>query len=311
MKNKKKLISLIILIFLAVVGVASYSSKRVDGIAGKKIANIVVFGDSLSDNGNTYKKSLEMLPDHETWYDGRFSNSKVWVEYLCQYSNDKSCKLIDNAYGGAYSKDGYQKFDINGKTVFKVVTNFLQQVENFTATNKKYNPATTLYVMDIGGNDIMDLKDDYKNIANNIKKAIDLLVKKDKAQHFIILNLPDFSKAPRYFKSSDFKRKKVHEKVVNINKQIFGVAYSFKKQGIDIKVINFYGLLNNLLDKKKYIKDKSCLEIPIKTDKLNFLISYDKRKSCKKNESKYIFHDNLHPTNMVHKKLAKLASMSF
>lgn len=302
---------MIILILLAGVGLASYSSKRVGSIVDKNIANIVVFGDSLSDNGNTYKKSLEVLPDNDTWYKGRFSDSKVWVEYLCQYSNDKNCRLIDNAYGGAYSREGYQKIDINGETILKVVTNFLQQVENFTPKDNNLNPANTLYVMDIGGNDIMDLKDSYKSIPNNIKKAIKLLIEKEQAQHIMILNLPDFSKAPRYFKSSDSEKEMVHKKIVETNKDILEIVSQYKKMGVDIKVINFYKLLNNLLDKKKYISDKPCLEVPLKTDKLNFLLEYKRRQECEKDIDKFIFFDNLHPTNMVHKKLAKLASMSF
>jgi len=45
-------------------------------------SNIVIFGDSLSDNGNLYAQTKKLVPDARQYYQGRFSNGPVWVEYL-------------------------------------------------------------------------------------------------------------------------------------------------------------------------------------------------------------------------------------
>ncbi|KAF9165657.1 hypothetical protein DFQ26_009600, partial [Actinomortierella ambigua] len=42
--------------------------------------DIVVFGDSYADNGNTYKLTKQQWPGSK-YYHGRFSNGYVWPEY--------------------------------------------------------------------------------------------------------------------------------------------------------------------------------------------------------------------------------------
>lgn len=311
MKINKKISVFLILLLIFVVVIAFYTEGSNINSQKSSYSTIIAFGDSLTDNGNTYKKSLDVLPNDNTWYKGRFSNYKVWVEYLCQYSKDKNCKLLDYAYGGAYSLDGYQKVEINDKTIYKLITNYLQQVENFVGDKKQYYPDHTLYVMDIGSNDIMELKNKKLQIAKNINKAIEILISEKNAKHILVLNLPDFSKAPRYFNASNSKREEMHKKIIETNANIEKVVSKYKQQGIDIKVVDFYSLLNKLIENKKYISDKSCLDIPLKTDKLDYLLDYDQTPNCHENINKYIFFDNLHPTNSIHKKIAFLASRNF
>ena len=51
-------------------------------VAATPLQNIVVFGDSLSDNGNLYEIMKHQLPQSPPYYKGRFSNGPVWVEHL-------------------------------------------------------------------------------------------------------------------------------------------------------------------------------------------------------------------------------------
>src|SRR5437588_8056906 len=60
-----------------------------------KYRRLVVFGDSLSDNGNLF--ALTGFPP-APYYMGRFSNGPVWVEDLAQYLD---VPLDDYAFGGA------------------------------------------------------------------------------------------------------------------------------------------------------------------------------------------------------------------
>ncbi|QLE78653.1 SGNH/GDSL hydrolase family protein [Francisella sp. Scap27] len=313
MKHKKLIISSAILLTVASFSVIMVVNKYKNLLFHEDFSysNIISFGDSLSDKGNTYKKSLETIPNDNTWFNGRFSNNKVWVEYLCDYSKDRKCKLIDNAYGGAYSKNGYQDIKLNDKSIIKLITNLLQQVENFVKKDKSYNPNTTLYTMEIGANDIMDLGAAPSIIAQNIDTSLNLLIKKEKAKHIAFLNLPDFSKAPRYAKASVKKRESIHNRVIETNELTKKIIEKYKSEGIDIKIIDFHKLLNSLLKNKNLISDKPCLNIPLKTGKLDFLIDYRKTKNCESKLNKYIFFDNLHPSNIIHQKLAKLTRENF
>ena len=77
---------------MAILGVAASLPAR----AG----SLYVFGDSLSDDGNLYH--LIGLPP-APYYDGHFSNGKIWVEYLPGLT-DLSGSPADNfAYGGAFT----------------------------------------------------------------------------------------------------------------------------------------------------------------------------------------------------------------
>src|SRR3990167_2721798 len=61
---------------------------------------MIVFGDSYSDNGNDYKLSGNKYPNSNAYYQGRFSNGPVWVEYFAKLlgiNPDDSSQLIDLA----------------------------------------------------------------------------------------------------------------------------------------------------------------------------------------------------------------------
>lgn len=72
------------------------------GVSAAAFNDIVAFGDSLTDNGNIYAISGGLLPDPDTYYEGRFSNGPVWVEYMAAQLKLNGT-LDDNAYGGAKS----------------------------------------------------------------------------------------------------------------------------------------------------------------------------------------------------------------
>jgi len=63
------------------------------------ISNLVVFGDSLSDNGNLFKDFGISLPF--SW-EGRASNGPVYVEQLAQLLG---VQLDDHAFAGAEASD--------------------------------------------------------------------------------------------------------------------------------------------------------------------------------------------------------------
>ena len=61
-------------------------------------SNVFVYGDSLSDTGNIYTVSMHTIPQSPPYYNGRFSNGPLAVEYL---ANSIHSPLTSFAWGGA------------------------------------------------------------------------------------------------------------------------------------------------------------------------------------------------------------------
>ena len=113
-------------------------------VAASQFSHIVVFGDSLSDTGNLYALDPSSVPASK-YYQGRFSNGPVWVEYLAE-ADLLDATLVNNAYGGA-STDGSSPPGLQ------------VQVSTYTATADVLPDA--LYVIWIGANDFLGGASDF------------------------------------------------------------------------------------------------------------------------------------------------------
>ena len=150
--------------------------------------NVVVFGDSLSDQGNVFLHSNETFP-LEPYYKGRFSNGRVWVELLAEELGLEPLQPsrlggTNYAYGGARTGPGLK----DGKP------NIGEQIEEFLNDHKKADPKT-LYILCGGGNDFLDGKFFY-TISNLKKHIIDLV--DAGAKHILIPNFPGLGRAPAF-----------------------------------------------------------------------------------------------------------------
>ncbi len=65
---------------IAVTLLCLLSSQVLARAGGQPFSRIVVLGDSLSDTGNFHQASGGIPP----YFNGRFSNGRVWVEYLAE-----------------------------------------------------------------------------------------------------------------------------------------------------------------------------------------------------------------------------------
>lgn len=143
--------------------------------------DIVVFGDSLSDNGNLLFIDDQPNPDPEIYYQGRFSNGPVWVEYLAN-SQRLNASLSDRALGGAQS-DGL------------LPPGLIEQVIVFIATDGPQLSSSALYIIWIGGNDYFNGDGNFMEAVANIKDAMERLVEFG-ARHLLVMNLPDLGTIP-------------------------------------------------------------------------------------------------------------------
>ncbi len=263
--------------------------------AHKKFERIIAFGDSLSDTGNMYNASLWSMPNRKNWFLGRFTDGKVWVEYL---SENLDTPLHNWATGGA-GADEYKH----------MIPGVLQQTESwkdYISHDFGYAADKTLFTMLIGGNDIVQYNISVDSIIKHQKQALETLIKNG-AKNILVLNLPDVSKAPIFSVRTDSQ--KISNEVLDYNKRIMNVVETIKTEygsSINIKLFDLFSLFNDLRSQpQKYgfrVVDQSCLNMN-SIEPPAFSANPAVRPECT-NPKEYLFWDTLHPTTAAHKKLA-------
>lgn len=154
--------------------------------------NIVVFGDSLSDNGNLYELMKHQLPQSPPYYDGRFSNGPVWVEHVIAsyFPASPTTHLLDYAVGGS----GVSEDDEDD-----VLFTLKKQVNTYLLSHQDKASADDLYVVWIGANNYLGLPSDVaqtlQDVNNGIVHSIEVLIDKG-AKHILLINIPDLGKTP-------------------------------------------------------------------------------------------------------------------
>lgn len=159
-------------------------------VSAAPLNKIVVFGDSLSDNGNLYAYMKQQLPLSPPYYEGRFSNGPVWVELLTTgyYSNDASTHLENYAYGGAgVTDDEDALFSLN------------HELDSYFLAHQDKTDEKSLYVIWIGANNYLSLPspidESVKTVITGIEQNLKRLADKG-AKHILVVNLPDLGLAP-------------------------------------------------------------------------------------------------------------------
>jgi phospholipase/lecithinase/hemolysin len=160
-------------------------------VGAHTLKEIVVFGDSLSDNGNIYEYMNHQLPMSPPYYEGRFADGPVWVELLMEkyYPGHGAAHLEDMAYGGA------------GIAMPGEVNQFsLQnQIKKYLEDHHDQLKPDSLYVIWMGANNYFNLPDDQdavvKEVVRGIKSQTEFLIAHG-GEHFVFMNVPDLSTTP-------------------------------------------------------------------------------------------------------------------
>lgn len=262
--------------------------------AAVDFTNVVVFGDSLSDVGNTANHWLAGLASFfgddtfDAVTNGRFSNGPVWVEYLSTNlglpgsASSRSDTGGDNyAHGGARTG--------SGTLTLGVIDNLGQQISDYIGSN---NPTgNELFVVWGGGNDLLDEANSPATIRNNMSAHITALAN-DGASRFLVMNLPRLGDIPR-------NRGTVNQATLNSQSSTYNsllateVTSLESAMGIDITLFDVETTFDRLLTDPGAFGFTNTTQSAFQTNASN--------------PDQYVFWDEIHPTTAAHAVLADAA----
>jgi len=274
----KKIIVAIAFGLVAFMTAFAFSTQRFE-----PIDKMVVFGDSLSDTGMVFQATGGSYPPDPPYFQGRYSNGRVWVEYLADYLRLPSSKINNFAYGGATS----------GNNISSPVPSLLNQVQAFTRPPSQIN-STTLYVLWAGANDYLQGSSDANIPVRNLMDAIAALSKAG-AKRFLIANLPNLGQLPATRNDANSASLTALTQAHNQ-----GLRRSLKMLGqqqpeLEIIVLDANALYQAATTQPAQFKFTNVTGACISGSK-----------ACS-NPNQFLFWDGIHPTTATHKILGERA----
>jgi len=167
-----------------------------------RTSTLLVFGDSLSDNGNLF--ALTGFPMPPAW-EGRSSNGPVYAEQLANFLH---MHLDDRAFAGAEASDSSPPVIVNPVTHQPLPINLSTQINGYLADLEgQPAPHGTTALINIGSNDYSGfltqtpstdpvvIQNFVASVVGSIDHAINQLTAAG-VDHIILFTLPDFAFTP-------------------------------------------------------------------------------------------------------------------
>ena len=204
----RRMLLLSFAVTLVAIGAAPQEAYADHNRFNRDFSSLYVFGDSLSDPGNTYFIRGEInespwAPIPELPYDSRrFSNGKIWVEILAKETRNYRGALpaYRSAWFGNYAVAGARAQGIGAEK-----PSFGDQVQKYLGVTGGTADPNGLYVVQFGGNDIRDALESaqlggdptvviggaIQALAHNIG-----LLNQAGARKLLVANAPNLGKVP-------------------------------------------------------------------------------------------------------------------
>lgn len=304
-----------------------------------QIDQVLVFGDSLSDNGNIYSltkkfhkviSSVPIIPQNPPYYEGRFTNGPVWIDDLAGALN---VPLYDYAYGGAWAEPLHDSRLVIPFGIGMQVNYYL--VSAVTDFHKDQH----LFVIWAGANDYVTGRDDIDyattNTVNSIESQIDWLTYYG-AKNILVMNLPNLSVVPEVVKMGPNSVQQLKDLVGMHNDKLQKMLAAQQAKHPDAKII--YGNVTDYFDDVYYHPEKYNItdvknpcydgayylhtaladkEIAAAKEKNidimrspSLLTAYKVNKLAEggmdvcENQDQHLFWDQIHPTRILHHLMA-------
>lgn len=271
-------------------------------LSAEKFEEIYVFGDSLSDIGNVFNVTSTISPEGfppPPYFQGRFSNGPVWVDYLAQDLGLAPTPYMDVA-GGAVPTDGIN-YAFGGATtgssntiIAGLLPGLQQQIDNYTAANTSADP-NALYVVWAGANDYLGGGvTDVTEPVNNLSTAVTSLYNVG-ARDIMVVNLSDLGDLPGTRSDSQFSSG--FNALTSAHNSGLAATLDLLSQKPEINIIPVD--VNSILNKA--IADPGEFGFTNVTD------SCLTESSVCANPDEYLFWDDIHPTTAAHELVGELA----
>lgn len=272
-------------------------------------SRVVVFGDSLMDNGNgTYLRLNDSWPADRAYYRGRFSNGIVWPEKLAELLDVPH--VSDYAYGGATTNNTVAtgKSGANGNIT---VPDVVHQVSKYLGSVDGHASPDALYILSGGSNDLFFGIQKSLDVLGLAKDAVSTLYAEAKrlaahgAKHFLFSTLPNPVKTPyMHHYGGLFSAGGAAFFTEHANKAIRSAVSALCAEGINAKVFDLFGASN-------YVREHAS-SYGIKNTRDACLVGvYKDEKDVKRHEcsnpDEYLSWDLYHPTAHTHALYAEAA----
>lgn len=198
---------------------------------------LLVFGDSLSDNGLAWQHSLAQgvaaVPPSPPYWNGRFSNGPVAVEVMAQ---TLGYTLDDRAWGGATTdtrnilNGGFGNFDNTG--VQSQVSQYLQATPTISDS--------TQVVLWAGTNDLF-LSKNVASIAqtlSNLQGLTQQLIDAG-AKNILLPLIPDLGAAPYVVENGATSVQAFHKASESVNAGLLSLAANLSSQNVGVNIRTF------------------------------------------------------------------------
>ena len=254
-------------------------------------ADIVIFGDSLSDMGNSYNQWS--TPDSPPYWNGRFSNGEVWAEQFGSFMGTSmnpgrgTGSGNNRAYGGAHSGDGLYLL---------VIPNVGKQVDDYLQ-NHQINP-NELVIIWTGGNDFVHGDEgDTQQVVDNIEGHITQLTGAG-ATEFLILELPPLDTVPRVNEEKDAAGvRAMHERILDFNLKLHSMLNdTISTTSLTIHRGMVWEMFDAVYNNPDYFGLTNITHPACDHDGY----TCDNGDSIAPNAEEYIYFDKMHPTLTMH-----------
>lgn len=254
-------------------------------------SDVVVFGDSLSDVGNTARNPLVQFIDFfgagttASVVNDRFSNGPLWVERLSEKLGlPGSASSRSDAGGDNYAHGGARTGP--GRLSFNVIDNLGRQVSNYTASETPVG--SELFVLWGGGNDLFDSANTPAQIRDNMADHVTALASVG-AQHFLVMNLPLLGDVPRNRGTSN--QTPLNNQAIAYNDLLDSeMALLESALGIEMMLFDVEATFARLLAEPTTFGFTNTTDPAFDVDS----------ETAVPNPEDYVFWDEIHPTGAAH-----------
>lgn len=274
--------------FVARLGLLAAAGLMAQGALAA--SQIVAFGDSLVDNGNIVDRLGVTFPS-APYYQGRFSNGPVAVEYM---ATQLGLTLDDRAFGGAYSGTGNRLADNNPTRLSAIAdTGTAQQINAYIQEKGGAVDSQALYYIWAGGNDFFTNPGPatVSLTIGNLAADVSALYAAG-ARNFFIPNLPDLSTTAVALQQDAAYQAGARQLTQFFNANLANTLSGLEGRlsGVDIQVYDAYSFLTTL--RNGYAAQGFNVTSPC-------LVTGATPSLCG-NPGQYYLWDNVHPTAGVH-----------